>query len=419
MTGADAYAEVLTLTDGLRIATENGRLIKIAESEEGISEADALILRSKMLPDVNASLNQTFLASEPGAIFGRQFVPTAEKSFFSYSLSVQQTLYDFKRSSSRYEAGRLVLNSKKMETRRIRNLLAVDFVLAYLNLLESEKLVFVAEKEVEGIESHLSDAKNFYEAGVITKNDLLQAEVKISDARQRLLNARNLRAMTASRLNNLLQRQLKADIKVADIETAAFYTPEPDLQKAWEIAEKQRAELQIIDEILKSLDLEITARRSEYYPKIFVRGAYDFAENPYQLHEGNWSLTLGVGINLFNGGGTTAEESRVEYQRQKLIEQRRKLIDEIRLEVDVYMLELTTAGEKISVTTNAVRQAEENLRINRIKYEAGAGTSTDVLDAVSLLTVAETNYNKAVYDRMKSEAAVLYSMGKDLTEVYK
>ena len=95
----------------------------------------------------------------------------------------------FEKNASRYEASKKMLNVKKLDAARTRNLVAIDFVLVYLDLLESENLLKVSEKEVEQLQSHLHDAKSLYEEGVITKNDLLQAEVKISDAKQRLLTA--------------------------------------------------------------------------------------------------------------------------------------------------------------------------------------------------------------------------------------
>jgi len=94
-------------------------------------------------------------------------------------------------------------------------------------------------------------------------------------------------------------------------------------------------------------------------------------------------------------------------------------MDDIRLEVEKYLLDVSTARERVAVTKGAVEQAEENLRINRVKYEAGAGTATDVLDAVTLLSIAETNNYKSVYDLKKAEAAVLYATGMQLSEVYK
>jgi len=127
----------------------------------------------------------------------------------------------------------------------------------------------------------------------------------------------------------------------------------------------------------------------------------------------------GLSLNLFSGGETRAELKKIGYQREKLLEQREKLRDDIRLEVEQYLLQSLTAAERLQVAKDSVRQAEENLRINIVKYEEGIGTGTDVLDAVSLLTIARTNQYRALYDLRKSEAAVFYATGKDLLEVYR
>jgi len=414
-----AYAEVLTLSEGLRLVNENSRLIKITGHEEMISVADTLIARSKMLPEINASGGYTLLAHQPAVIFRPQTVPMSERNFLSYSLNIQQTLYDFQKSASRFEASKKMLNVKKLYAARIRNLVAIDFVLVYLDLLESETMLKVSEKEVERLQSHLRDANSLFEEGVITKNDLLQAEVKISDAKQRLLTLRNFRAVTASRINSILVRPLTADVQIEDIKETSPQIIEMGRHKAWEIAEKQRPEIQIIAETMKALDLEKTARKAEYFPRLFLKGGYDFTENRYQVHEGNWSVTLGMGMNLFQGGATKAELMKIDSQRLKLVEEKNKLMDDIRLEVEKYLLDVNTARERVAVTKGAVEQAEENLRINRVKYEAGAGTATEVLDAVTLLSVAETNNYKSVYDLKKAEAAVLYATGIPLAEVYR
>lgn len=310
-----AYAEVLTLPEGLRLVNENSRLIKITDHEEKISEADTLIARSKTLPELNASGGYTTLAHQPKVVFETMTVPMSERNFLFYSLNIQQTLYDFQKNASRYEASKKMLNVKKHDAARVRNLVAIDFVLVYLDLLETENMLKVSEKEVERLQSHLRDANSLFQEGVITKNDLLQAEVKISDAKQRLLSQRNLRAVTASRLNSILVRPLTSDIQVEEIkEISPQQIIEMDRQKAWEIAEKQRPEIQIIAETMKALDLEKTARKAEFFPRLFLKGGYDFTENQYQLHEGNWSVTLGMGMNLFQGGATKAELMKIDSQ---------------------------------------------------------------------------------------------------------
>ncbi|TAN40093.1 MAG: TolC family protein [Nitrospirae bacterium] len=414
-----APAAELKLADGLRRATDSSRLLKIALHEEEIFNADAAIEKARMLPAVNAGFGGTLLTSQPAAIFGPNTVPLSQKDFLAYSLSIQQTLYDFRGNASRYEASRIRADAKRLDTERLRNLVAVDFALTYLDLLEAQKLMTVAEKEVERLGAHGRDVRTLYEEGVVTKNDLLQAEVRLSDARQRLLGAANLRSVHASRLNNLLNNPLEEPLQPAEVDLTSMPAFDMPIGQIWQLALEQRAELRILKEIMAALDLEETARRSEYFPRLFVKGGYDFTENRYQVHEGNWSVTLGLGISLYSGGTTRAELLKIGSQRARLIGQRDKLVDDIKLEIKKYLLDSVTARERMKVTAGAVGQAEENLRINRSRYEEGVGTATEVLDAVALLSAAETNYFKSLYDAKKAEAAVLYAVGQNLLEVYK
>jgi outer membrane protein TolC len=144
-----SYADVLTLSEGLRIATENNRLIRITQREEAVSEADILLARARLLPSINASLAQTFLAHRPEAIFGSQIVPMSEKDYLSYSLNIQQTLYDFRGNASHYDASKLIFETKKFDTKRVRNLVAIEFGLIYFDLLESEKMIM--KKRFKGL----------------------------------------------------------------------------------------------------------------------------------------------------------------------------------------------------------------------------------------------------------------------------
>ncbi|MBI5848431.1 MAG: TolC family protein [Nitrospirae bacterium] len=420
LSGSAVKAQILSLPEGLGIVAEKSRQVSIGRSDEQIAEIDVQTAMSRLLPTVQASAAWMSLAHQPAALFGPRPVPLSERNYLSCSLSVQQTLFDFSGNASRYNASKALLSARKYETQRIRNFAAIEFVLAYLDLLEAEKMISVSENEVEALEAHRKKTQNLYDEGVITRNDLLQAEVKISDSRQRLLSVRTLREIQASRLNNILLRPLKTLVSLQDIEEPQGERGQAiAVETAWELAEQQRAELKIADETLRALGLEKAAKKSEFFPRMFVRGGFDFTENRYQVHEDNWSVTLGLNMNLFSGGLTRAEIRKLEFQAEKLAEQRAKLLDEIHLEVQQYLLQSVTARERLHVTKDAVRQAEENLRINRVQYEEGIGTGTDVLDAVALLSSARTNYFRALYDLRKAEAAVYYATGKDLLEVYR
>ena len=64
----------------------------------------------------------------------------------------------------------------------------------------------------------------------------------------------------------------------------------------------------------------------------------------------------------------------------------------------------------------ALAQAKENLRITRMGYRQQAATSTEVLDARSDLTRAETSYYQALYGYLDAVASLERAVGKNLDE---
>ncbi len=418
----DIYAEelpFLPLNDGLKIVTEESRLLRIASLSENMSEMELKIARSRFLPSINAYVRQTFLANQPGARFGPAEVYTSEREFLSYGVTLYQSLYRGGADLSIYSASEKDIEIRRYDIKRLRNLVAIEFISAYLDLLEIDRLINVSEKEVESLEAHLKEADALYEEGVITRNEKLEIEVRLSDARQRLLSLKNQRSFYVSRINSMLLMPLDREFMIEDIR---FNESENykliDFEQACEEAINTRPELQIIEKEIEKMRLQQRAKKAEYAPEFFLQAGYDYTENRYQLHEENWSLILGVNINLFKGGATTSEVNKLQYRERQLIEEREKLMDEIRLEVKRFYIGLKNSMDRLSVTGRAVLQAEENLRINRLRFEEGVGKSSDVLDAIALYILAETNYQRARYEFLKARAGLEYAMGKDLVAIY-
>ena len=66
--------------------------------------------------------------------------------------------------------------------------------------------------------------------------------------------------------------------------------------------------------------------------------------------------------------------------------------DMVTLEVKKAYLYIQDSEKNIVVAEKAIEQAEENFRINEERYKEQIATSTEVLDAQTLLTQARTNY---------------------------
>jgi Outer membrane efflux protein. len=63
------------------------------------------------------------------------------------------------------------------------------------------------------------------------------------------------------------------------------------------------------------------------------------------------------------------------------------------------------------VTETAIDSAEENFRLNEARYKEQVATTTDVMDAQTLLTQAQINYYNALSDYNIARAQLERAMG--------
>ncbi len=233
--------------------------------------------------------------------------PTSQDQFAAYGVRATQLLYDFGKTSSSIDAAQYGLKAREIMTGQSKNQAALDFIIAYLDLLEvGETAHRVARKEIKQYEAHKKDTETRYRAGVITKNEVLQVNVTLADSQQRLLTSENLCSLRESKINSLLLKPLNDAIQPEEIRAspAAGLT----LDEAWAGAEASRSLLKEMDAAIAAKEQNVQSTQAEYLPTFYVSGGYEYSENKYMVHQDNWSAIVGVNINLFSGG---ASHSRI------------------------------------------------------------------------------------------------------------
>ncbi len=409
-------SQALTLQEGLKIVADSGRDIKIALSNEEAARSGIWLARSPWLPQVNAYGNETWLRYEPTVRTPFGSFVTGQDRFLTYGVTANQLLYDFGKTSSSVDAAKFAVKAREIETQRARNRSALEFVLSYYDLLEAEKLLQVAGEEVKQFEAHRHDAEVRYQAGVVTKNEVLQAAVTLADSRQRYLVAENSRSLRASRINSLLLRPLNDPVRPEEV--TKMPSAGITLEAAWAAAETESPEIQVIDANIRTKEENVRSTQAEYLPTFFLSGGYQYQENEHVVYPRNWSLIAGANFNLFSGGATNSRVHIGKSELASLRTTRDKIVDAVRLDVKGAYLNLQSSTQQIEVTKAAVAQAEENLRLQRLRYQEGVGTAIEVLDAVTLLTATQTSTWRSQYGFERAEAGLLYSMGRDLTGMY-
>ena len=298
----------------------------------------------------------------------------------------------------------------QLETQANRDDIFLLVAQTYFQVLRAEKLKIIADQEVAQLRDHLKIARDLYEFGVVTHNDVLQAEVALADAKQRLISVQNAITNTQGSLDKLIGQPIHTMHKLKD----ENITPVPDLNlaDATQAALDTRSDLKAAAGRMQQGEKSITETRAGHFPRLYAMGGQYYQQSRYALHENQWFAILGLNWKIFSGFDTQAQVAQARERVNQLTVQKKDLAEQIKLEVQNAYLGLKETAERIAVTKDAVNQGEENLRLNEERYKEQVGTATDVIDAQTLLTRVRVNYNNAVYDHQVQKAQMLRAIGR-------
>jgi outer membrane protein len=416
--------KIYTIEASIAEAMENNWSLKA--KKEKIDQAGNVRKRARaeFLPKLSTSYGYTRLSevykSNPiylGKILGT--IPGIDQNTqdnYQWKGTVTQPVFTGFALTSSYRLAELGIDQSEMEVELEKLDLVLKVKEAYFNILGVDKTLGVAKKAVESLESHVKVAGSFYKVGMIPINDLLKSQVELANAQQDLVKALNATKLTRANFNMILSRQINAPVELKDI---LVYKPEKgDLENYMEKALKNRPEIKLLDINILRTDQQIRLVKSKNYPGVALTYNYikegddpDVSGSPF--HDANsWEVIAGLTWTFWEWGKTHYEVREKLSFKKELIQTKKALEDGIRLEIKNAMLILEEAEKNIPTTSRAVEQAEENLRVSEERYKAQVTTSTEVLDAQTLLTKGSMNYYRALYDHNLAKARLRRAIGE-------
>jgi outer membrane protein TolC len=269
----------------------------------------------------------------------------------------------------------------------------------YFAVLQADDMQVLSKESVVRLEEHLKNVKAQYDVGVVAKVDVLRSEVELANAQQNLIKAENAYDLAEANFNKIIGLPLETNLFLED--TLSYVPYDKDLNYCLEYASKNRPELEQAKQGVQAARGQVRAARSGYQPQIsaFASQNWDTKDGHWAAdEESTWSAGVNVSLTIFDTGVTRSKAHAAEAKYFSAEETYRDTIDAVMLDVRSQYLNLREAEKRISTTEVAVSQAEEDYRIAQLRYQAGVGTNTDVLDAQVALTNAQTNYLQSVYD---------------------
>lgn len=411
-----------TLSMAIEMAIENNSLIKEAIENQRAAAEERKSVRSDFFPKASAAYSYTRLKDGPYSIMGGKQIDAGDNDQYHWDVTLSQPLFTGFALSTRYEMAKLGVDVKDAEKEQSVLDVVKQVKSAYFNILLTKKFLLVADEAVRQLESHVRDAEKFYEQGMIPYNDLLRSKVALADALQNRVRVESNVEMAVSAFNTLLRIDLNRKTTIEDIPDIA--PGSYDLTNCFKEAIEKRPELKALRLALKNADHEVTLAQSAYYPEVDLVGSYEQnGDNPSATQNDfgnthNTSITLQAGWTFFEWGKTRAEVNKYRRNKSSLAEKLKGIEDSIKLEVKNAFLALKVAEQNIQTAKESLVQAKENWRITNLQYQQQMTTSTEVLDARTFLTQAETNYYGALYGYMISLAELERAVGRGEYAVY-
>jgi outer membrane protein TolC len=270
-------------------------------------------------------------------------------------------------------------------------------------LFEAKAGVAIAEASIEQLQKQVQDAQARYNAGTITKADLLRFQTAVANAEQQKIQAATLAETARQALLTFLARNPEDPslefVEPVDLEKQASVRPTDTRDEMINRALKNRPEVARAQKEAEAARANGQARMFELLPEVDVQAAYSNSRG--QIFQPENSSFIGVVSSwpFFTWG--TKWYAAQSAQRQadaagSLLENTRK---QVAYDVASKSAQLQAQFVAVSVAETAIASAEEAYRVTSAQVSAGTATTTDLLDAQSALTTAKANLARAQYER--------------------
>ncbi|MGM3307689.1 TolC family protein [Anabaena sp. WFMT] len=396
----------ISLSQALELAKRNNNELQVSILQLERSKGSVREQQAALLPTVGLSgsvANSRSASSTLAATQQQKLNPNAPDASADTSFSGQAQLrYDLYTSGRRNAAIREAeeqVRIQELDVERQVEDIRLNVAREYYDLQQADENVRISQSAVQNAEASLRDANALERAGVGTRFDVLRSQVNLANAQQDLTNAVSQQQIARRRLATRLNIPQSVNISAADpVQLAGLWNE--TLEKSIVLAYQNRPELQ---QQLAQRQISEQQRRQALAalgPQISLVASYDLLDvfNDSTSVSDGYSVGVQATLNLYDGGAAKARasqaKSNIAIAETQFSEQR----NQIRFQVEQAYSTQRSNLENVQTANVALEQAKEALRLARLRFQAGVGTQTDVINSENDLTRSEGNRIRAILD---------------------
>lgn len=404
---------LLTVERLLELGVENSLRLRADRLHEEASGDRTRTARTERLPEVNVGLKGGFVGQPVVFEHGLSDAtyPDAPDWSQNYAIDIVQPLYEGGRIRGSIRRAEIEERIARLGTEADCAEVKLELLRQYMNLFGLWKECDVLHRNIEESERRLKDIRQMKTEGLITNNDVLRSEMRLTDDRLSLREAID-NARIASQQLDIWMGIDEGTIILPDT-TLLHLAVEPTPYEAYvDAACENDPSLRVLRAQTDLARNEVRLARATYYPTVSLYAgnalARPIARTLQDLYNNNWNIGLSISYPLsalYRNRHKVREQQRYVELGRNAEEQR---LQQVRMTVRTAFLRHEEAIERVRALERSVRQAEENYRIMQNRYLEQLAILTDLLDADRLrlesqlrLTTARTEVIYTYYELQK------------------
>ncbi len=420
-TKAYSQEKRLTLQEAISLSVQNSKQLK--GSQARIEEATAALKEAvqRRLPEANVSgsylrLNNPNVdlkvKSNNGGSGGSNGNESPKPSQAMYGMAnVSMPLFSGFRIKYGIESAKYLEQATKLDAGNDREEVIFNTIDAYNNLYKSKAAVDLVNENLQSARERATEFSNLEKNGLLPRNDLLKAQLQVSNTELALLDAQNNWKLANINMDLMLGLPETTELTIdpTSLKTAASLKGLEDYVQS---GLQSRKDLSALDSRKKAASFAVKATEAEKYPGLALTGGYVALHVPQVLTVTN-AVNIGIGLqySLSSLWKNKAKVEQAEARERQAAAGQELLADAIRLQISQAYQNYLSSQKKIEVFEKAVEQASENYRIIKNKYANSLATTTELLDADVAQLQARMNYAFAQSDAVVAYDKLLQSAG--------